>query len=462
MKTPHAILPSAPPATLPDSTALARSFLDATYTDPNRDLRLRHWRGQWYVYDAGCYRVWPLADAQVAMRCHIETAYQPASQPHRKRRDVTTALIANALDALRAQVFIPTTTDHPAWLDGRTTTGDVLHLADRLVELPSLGRQVGNDYPHSPHFFSVNMLPGCLDPHRLDPPLFKKFLQQTFEGDQARIRFVQEWMGYLLVPDTCHQQMLLMLGEGRNGKSVLLDVITDMLGRGNVSNVPLDQLATRFGLGPTEHKLVNICGDVGTVRRIDEGVLKQFVGGDMMQLEQKYQDARSFRPTARVMASANTLPTFSDPTSGLWRRIRVLPFERQVPAHEVDLQLTRKLLTERDSILGFAFLGLLRLRQAGAFTTSQKMDAAVTTYRGQNNPARDFLTRFYEANAGSTVVKDDVYQEFSAWCTAQGHPAPVKAQFGADVKRMFPTVTDGRESAGDRRYLHGGLARKAE
>lgn len=450
-------------ANFPDATGLGKSFLAATYTNPAQQFLLRQWRGQWYRYDAGCYRLLGQDDLEVAMRRHVQAEYDAISaRNHGAVPEITKALIANALDAVRAVVFVDTDTECPAWLDERAAVAKVLHVADQLVEVPSDQHSGdGRSYSHSPLYFSVNMLPGRLDPNLPDPPQFLAFLNQTFEGDKERVGFVQEWMGYLLLPDTSHQKMLIMLGEGRNGKSVLLEVIADMLGPRNVSNVPLDQLASRFGLGPTENKLVNICADVGNTRRIDEGALKQFVGGDMMQLEQKFRDPRSFRPTARVMASANNLPAFNDSSSGLWRRMLVLPFDRQVPESEVDRQLTRKLVSERDQVLLFALLGLLRLQTNGDFTRSGKMVAAATAYKRQSNPAHDFLTSAYQEDPASILMKDAIYQEYAEWSAKQGRPDKLnQAQFGVEVKRAFPNVTDARESIAPRRYQYKGLARR--
>ena len=55
------------------------------------------------------------------------------------------------------------------------------------------------------------------------------FLNEVMEGDQERIGFFQEWFGYSLIFDTSQQKFVLVEGEGANGKSVMLDVLTAML-----------------------------------------------------------------------------------------------------------------------------------------------------------------------------------------------------------------------------------------
>lgn len=139
----------------------------------------------------------------------------------------------------------------------------------------------------------------------------------------------------------------------------------------------------------------------------------------------------------------------------------VLPFNRQVPDSQVDRNLTKKLLAERDSILLFAFHGLLRLRSTGDFTSSRKMDEEVKNYQKQSSPVQEFLSQFYAEGSGA-VLKDSIYQEYVRWNASQGNTAALnQSQFGIEVKRAFPNVAEGRQSAAPRRYLYEGLLKKA-
>ena len=447
---------------LPHFSELAQSFLDDRYRDPSGRALLRYWQHQWCRYDSTVYVPLATKDVEVAMRQHIDRAYQQHAQRHHGyAKTVTTRLVQETIRALEAlpDVFVESDVRPPAWLGGASPMqGDLIHAANALVELPVVATAPNpllTPWPLTPDYFSFNRLPGTLDPTLADPPRFVRFLQETFEGDRERIAFVQEWMGYLLLPDTSRHEMLWLLGEGRNGKSVLLDVITDMLGASNVSTVPLDKLASRFGVAPTEHKLANICADLGQ-GAIDTGVLKRFTGADGMEIEAKYQDARSFRPTARVMVSVNTLPHLRDTTDGFWRRMRVLPFHRQVPLDEVDRQLTEKLRQERDQILLWAFIGLMRLR-IHEFTHSQKMVEATRGYCEDSNPARNFLTSHYTADPAGVVVKETVYREYMQWAHQNGHAVMPPHLFGSEVTRTFPAVRPTRESSGARRYQYQGL-----
>lgn len=76
--------------------------------------------------------------------------------------------------------------------------------------------------PHSPDHRLQTRLNIPWEPEA-DCPRFLSFLDQVFEPDAdkaEKIRFVQQWMGYLITPDVSQQKMVWLVGEGSNGKSV--------------------------------------------------------------------------------------------------------------------------------------------------------------------------------------------------------------------------------------------------
>ena len=80
---------------------------------------------------------------------------------------------------------------------------------------------------------------------------------------------------------------LRRVAEGANGKSVMLDVLEAVVGKANVSNVPVEAFGERFQLTPTWGKLVNIAPEMDDVK-LAEGKIKQFVAGDSMYCDRKH------------------------------------------------------------------------------------------------------------------------------------------------------------------------------
>lgn len=137
---------------------------------------------------------------------------------------------------------------------------------------------------------------------------------------------------------------MILEGEGANGKSVFTKVVVALLGRGNVSHVPLEIFGQRFALAPTLGKLANISGEIGELDSVAEGQLKAFVAGDSMQFERKYREPIMAEPTARLILATNNRPRFVDRSEGLWRRMLLVPWNVQIPEDKQDPELAKRIM----------------------------------------------------------------------------------------------------------------------
>ena len=86
--------------------------------------------------------------------------------------------------------------------------------------------------PHDPSYFSTIQL-SVKYQQDAKCPLWFRFLNEIFEGDpdaEQKISFLQEWAGYLLVPETRQQKCVICLGAGANGKGTLVGVLRGVIG----------------------------------------------------------------------------------------------------------------------------------------------------------------------------------------------------------------------------------------
>ena len=196
--------------------------------------------------------------------------------------------------------------------------------------------------PHDRRYFSTGCLPYNYDPDAECPRWLQtlhEILPKINDGDN-RILVLQEFIGWTLVPGDCqYQKMFILVGDGANGKSLILFLWEAMLGSDNVSHVPLEGFAQEHRLGELEGKLANIAGDMNHIARLAEGLLKQIVSGEPTQVNQKYKDPRTMRSSARLVFSTNNLPPFNDRSDGIWRRSLIMPFN--VKFKEKQPQATR-------------------------------------------------------------------------------------------------------------------------
>jgi P4 family phage/plasmid primase-like protien len=362
---------------------------------------------------------------------------------------VTKKLVSDVMAAIGGLTLVPQTVEFPSWR-GAEKPGkrNWISFHNGILDVDALLASAEQVLlPHTPQWFSPIYLPYDFDPDA-DCPRWRSFLSRNLGDDPNKQLLLQQWAGYLLLPDTSYQRFLLMIGEGSNGKSVICKVFTLLLGEENVSSEPLEMFTDKFRLYNTLGKLANITAEVGELDKVAEGLLKAFVVGDNMSFERKYKQAFSAAPTARMMLSTNNMPTFSDKSDGIWRRMLVLPLTVQILEHEIIQGMDKKEYwqegSELSGILNWALAGLAMLRQQGRFTVPQSCQDALGTARVECNPARRFLLENYQVARDGEVLKTELYQKYREWCGSHGHHPLADIGFGREVRRLFKSVKDGK------------------
>ena len=451
--------------------------------------RVIYWREEFYVmrYESPrrpadrCYvRIekakWKATVSQLIKkefdRLNVEAIAENPGKTHYCEK-VTTQLISNVISALQSMTAMSAEVELGSWLDdtGPAVKRRWINLANGIfkVELSLEGRPLEEFLiPHDHRWFSTNVLPFEFDWDAQSPRFFR-YLKTSLEDDAERIALLQEWAGYLLTPDTNQQKFLILEGEGANGKSVYLAAMEALLGQANVSHVPLEIFGQRFQLTSTLGKLANVCADCGEIDAVAEGYLKSFTSGDRMQFDRKGLPAIDVTPTARLMIATNNRPRFSDKSSGIWRRMLLIPFTREIPPEErvagmdkPDWWAEQK---ELSGIFNWALEGLQRLRSDGRFTIPEICRTAIEEYRLDINPARSFLVDRYRqaATEDQFINVLEVYEAYSKYCEAYGHRRLAAPTFGKEVFRCFPEVTKvKRGSKAERFWAYGRLEPNSE
>lgn len=314
-------------------------------------------------------------------------------------------------------------------------------------------------------------------------PRWNEFLRQTFEGDQQRIDLLQEWFGYLMLPDNSHQKIMAMTGVSRAGKGTICRVMEEFLGRSNVTGFSLDSLSNQFGLGGLLGKLVALVGEVnlqGNPRKYAiYQTLNMITGNDPVEVEYKYNPLKvSTRLPVRFCINCNGMPNFSDDSGALAERLLILNFDRALKEDERDPALSEKLIEEIDGITIWALEGLARLRQTNKFTIPDKMNESLNDYRRSNSRTLAFIqdkviihssldtgnmpgVKFVDEDPGFTFC-DDLIKHFADWGKENSFYDFNALFLGQNLKKVFPKmkrkqVTDGSQ----RRWAYQGIKLKS-
>lgn len=415
---------------------------------------IKYWRDEWYLWRNNHYRkiehkeLFAKVGATIKAefdRLNVEAQENAKDDEPPKVQSVTSYLINNVLAATATMVIISGRIELNSYLPQRETKNWVA-MSNGIVDLDALLDDRDEDEvirQHTPDWFSTVCLPYAFNPEA-DCPTFKKVIHRCMEGDQERISLLQEWAGYLLLPDNSQQKFLVLEGEGGNGKSAFMAAIQSMVGSENCSPLTLEKFNDKFALYTTVGKLLNVGGDMGEIDKAAEGNLKSFTGGDAIYFDRKGISGISCRPTARLMFATNNRPRFSDKSMGLWRRMILIPWRVQIPVSERILGMDNpdwwRKSGELPGIFRWAIEGLCRVRTQKGFSSSKICDTALADYRRETNPAREFLEENLQRDEECKVSSSKLYEFYKSWAHSSGYHPFGATQFGREVHRVFPHI----------------------
>jgi P4 family phage/plasmid primase-like protien len=174
----------------------------------------------------------------------------------------------------------------------------------------------------------------------------------TFQGEETKFNFFLEILGYCFKDSNPYHAIFFITGEGRNGKSVLSDLIKTIFGVHAVS-VPLHNLQSEFGKEPLIDKMINLVYDLPKKMLKETGDLKAIVGEDQMTIPIKYKESWTGTLGTKIIAMGNYLPKINDASKGFWDRIGHMELNNRFVGEDQDQYLKDKL---KDDILGIEWL----------------------------------------------------------------------------------------------------------
>lgn len=332
--------------------------------------------------------------------------------------------------ALTADVF-----DQDPWL---------LNCQNGTVDL-----KTGKIRPHDPQDLITQIIPVGLDP-TAGCARWVRFVEEVLPtlDDQE---FLKRAVGYSLTGVTDERVLIILYGHGSNGKSVLLEVIRALLGDyGKTADSELLMHKKESSPGGASGYMARLRGarfvttsETEENQKLDENAIKKLVGGDTITARHLYQQEFEFEPTHKLWMATNHKPKVIGVGHGVWRRIRLLPFEQVFP---LDPDLVTELKSELPGILGWALEGCLEWQQEKSLGESENVIRATKEYRTEEDLLGGFITEYCQTNPDFSVLFSDLYLMYDVWARDQNIRSPwSKSVFGKKInERSFKSETRGK------------------
>lgn len=284
-------------------------------------------------------------------------------------------------------------------------------------------------------------------PWEYNPDAYSEICDKTLNKiacDDSDIRaLLEEMIGYCFYRKNELSKAFICTGTKSNGKSTFLEMIQNVLGQGNYSALGLDELDEKFSTATMAGKLANIGDDISDEFLQGRSVaqFKKLVSGNMIKGEIKNNpDIFFFKPTVKLIFSANDIPRMKDKTGAVLRRLIIVPFNATFSKDDADYDpyIIWKLKdkTVMEYLIKIGVDGLHRVIEQNGFTKSAKVEREIREYEEFNDPMTLFLNDVEHSEIYNHETKE-VHLRYQVFChSLQAIPVGLP-QFSREIVRRI-------------------------
>lgn len=334
--------------------------------------------------------------------------------------------------------------DIPASPDDFDAYTDFLNVQNGVVNLRN-----GELMPHDSRLMLSKICDCEYDVKRRKPKMWLKFLDDVTNGDKDLQEYIQRCVGYSLSGSNKEQCAYFLYGMGNNGKSTFLDTIADMMGDYAANTQPdtimLQSRMGSFGGGANSEiarlkssRMVT-CEEPTEGVRLNEGLLKQLTGGSKVTARFLYGDEFEYTPEFKIWVATNHKPVIRGTDVGIWRRIRLIPFEVNIPKNKVDKNLKYKLRQEFPQILAWAVEGCMKWQKDGIGEPLCVIEAT-KDYKQEMDLIAAFVEQciIIDYENEERIMASDLFSVYRVWAKQNNEFEMTAKRFGMEIVKKIP------------------------
>lgn len=336
----------------------------------------------------------------------------------------------------------------PVMIDELDCYTDYINCQNGIVNLRN-----GELMPHDPSFMMSKICNVEYDATSgKRPERWLKFIDEITNGDKELAHYLHKCVGYSLTGSVKEQCAFFLYGIGNNGKSTFIETLSDMLGDYAANAQPETIMMKRSEGGGANSDIARLKSTrmVTTEEptegvRLNEGLVKQLTGGGKITCRFLFGDEFEYAPEFKIWLATNHKPVIRGTDVGIWRRIRLIPFE--VNIEHPDKQLKYKFREEMPQIMKWAVDGCIMYHQEG-IDPPASVQASTDEYKAE----MDLLGAFMDScividyTAPEPISASDLYAVYVAWAQANNEYVMTSRKFFLEITKKVPEK--GRTSGG--------------
>jgi len=305
-------------------------------------------------------------------------------------------------------------------------------LLEEIVDL-----KTGEMVAHDPSYKMTNISNIDYDPDAQSDE-WDLFINNITENNEELKKYLQVIIGYAATGETAEQIIVILVGNGSNGKSKFLSIIQNVLGmyakatptetlmKNNISRINTDEARLKGA------RFV-VATEIDDQQKLDEAKVKRLTGNDQIAARFMRQDFFEFTPEFLIFMAVNFLPIVSASES-MFRRIVVMPFNAKFSNETLNKNIQEELLENPEAILKWIVDGAVEYYKNGIPYCKEVNETISNYYK-----SADVIGRFLadETNSNDSTYKvavSTLYAAYQGWAKKNGEEELAINKFGSLMK----------------------------
>jgi len=414
-------------------------------------IRYSYNRKKWYFWDGKVWRMDDTGEIKKLADVIVDDIKREAFQEEDEKTQADLFKWANRTASSKGKEAMIKECQHlegiPASPDSFDRYIDYLNCQNGIVNLRN-----GELIPHDSNFMMSKLCLTEYDSSKKVPKMWLKFLNDVTNGNKELQDYIQKCIGYSLTGSNEEQCAYFLYGIGNNGKSTFLDTLADMLGGYAANAQPETIMMKRWGSDGANSDIARlksarfVTSEEPTEGvRLNEGLLKQLTGGSKITCRFLYADEFEYTPEFKIWIATNHKPIIRGTDLGIWRRIKLIPFE--VNIKKPDKNLKYKLRAEFPQILAWAVEGCIKWRQEG-IQEPECVQSAVKEYKQEMDLLASFVEQCIEIDyeCGEKISASELFKTYIRWAKENNEYEMSSKKFSTEITKKLPEK--GRNSSG--------------
>jgi len=301
--------------------------------------------------------------------------------------------------------------------------------------------KTGKTIPHNKNLLLNKISP--VDLSNKKPVQFLRFFEDIFKGNKEVMHYVHKALGYSLTGDCREQVMFWLVGDGNDGKSLLLQIVQEVIGDYSLTSNPdllLDKKTQTANLSEVARlRGIRMCvvNELKLGEKLNESAVKDITSGNNKIVARfLYCNEFEFLPKMKIWIATNYLPIIKGTDKGVWRRQVVIPMTRNLQDDEVDQDLIYKLRTEKNEIFTWLVEGCLLWQKEGL-----KLPDCLRNEKEAYKTDMDLVQKWINENCeiGDKYVTkaSELFENFKNYCKINNEYEMSQTLFGRNFGKKY-------------------------